>query len=127
MAKPSSQKTVAAPTPLLLGIPHMKGIELFLLKDIICFEGNGKDTNIYILYTDITNGIRIIKRTATRCLKYYQDRLPEIFMRVHKSFIVNVSYLRGIARNNQIEFSHSVPVVVKTNAEAKKQLMKNMV
>jgi len=126
MAKSASQKTVANRKLLMLGIPGMKGTELFQLNDVICFEGNGKDTNIYILHHDAANGSHIIKRTATRCLKYYQNKLPEMFMRVHKSFIVNVLYLNGIGRNNRIEFSQTLNLTVKINDEAKKLLMNIM-
>lgn len=68
-------------------LPMLEGFEVVVLKDIIRCEANDNLTDLYLL--DGT------KRTVCRTLKFYENVLSDYdFIRVHKSHIINVNYVK---------------------------------
>lgn len=68
-------------------LPMLEGFEVVVLKDIIRCEANDNLTDLYLL--DGT------KRTVCRTLKFYENVLNDYdFIRVHKSHIINVNYVK---------------------------------
>ncbi len=70
-----------------LTISHSRGIKIIDQTDIEFIEAKGNCTDIY--FKDKT------KYTDTRTLKVYENLLdPNQFFRTHKSYIINLSYLK---------------------------------
>ncbi len=66
-------------------VSHMKGIKLFDTKNITYLEAKGNCTEIH--FSDASRYL------DTRTLKVYEELLDDSFYRIHKSFIVNLSFL----------------------------------
>lgn len=68
-------------------LPMMEGFEVVILKDIVRCEANDNLTDLYL--SDGT------KRTVCRTLKFYENVLRDYdFIRVHKSHIINVNFVK---------------------------------
>jgi two-component system LytT family response regulator len=67
-------------------LPTMEGFEIVKMEDIVRLKGNGNFTDLYL-----TNGS---KKMACRFLKHFAEMLPLPFMRVHKSHIVNLRFVK---------------------------------
>ncbi|HLO79543.1 MAG TPA: LytTR family DNA-binding domain-containing protein [Chitinophagaceae bacterium] len=91
-----------------LCIPSLKGFQVVELKDIIYCEASGSYTNIYF-----TDGSNIC---ASKPILEYEELLADAgFVRIHKSYLVNIihirEYLRGeggsVVLNNNMELEVS--------------------
>lgn len=70
-----------------VAISHTKGIKLVDIEEIIYLEASGNCTMIHF-----TDGKRYLD---TRTLKVYEGILnPSIFYRIHKSYIINLNFLK---------------------------------
>lgn len=70
-----------------LTISHSRGIKIVNIEDIEYLEAMGNCTDIF--FKDKT------KYTDTRTLKTYEDILDtKLFFRTHKSFMINLTYLK---------------------------------
>lgn len=72
-------------------LPTLEGFEVIRMEDIVRLQGNGNFTDIYL-----KDGS---KKMACRFLKHYEDILPHPFLRVHKSHIINIEYVRSFHKN----------------------------
>jgi two-component system, LytTR family, response regulator len=68
-------------------LPTLEGFEVVKMKEIIRLRGNGNFTDIYL-----QNGQ---KKMVCRFLKHFSEILPLPFLRVHKSHIVNLSFVKS--------------------------------
>ena len=68
-------------------LPTLEGFEVVKMEDIVRLRGNGNFTDIYL-----SNGS---KKMVCRFLKHFSEILPYPFMRVHKSHIINVSFIKS--------------------------------
>ncbi|MEM8509289.1 MAG: response regulator [Bacteroidota bacterium] len=69
-----------------LAIPTMEGLDMIEVKHIIYLQSDANYTHIHILANK--------KITAPKTLKYFEEILDErLFFRVHKSYLVNVSFI----------------------------------
>lgn len=75
-----------------LTIPTVEGFDVVKMEQIIRFRGNGNFTDVYL--TDAS------KKMACRFLKHFEDLLPENFLRVHKSHIINLNYVKQYHKGN---------------------------
>ncbi|MES2690685.1 MAG: LytTR family DNA-binding domain-containing protein [Bacteroidota bacterium] len=66
-------------------LPTLEGFEVLKMEEIVRLQGNGNFTDVYL------NDGR--KKMACRFLKHYHEILPPPFLRVHKSHIINISYV----------------------------------
>ncbi len=66
-------------------LPTLNGFEIVKPEEIIRLQGNGNFTDIYL-----TNGK---KKMVCRFLKHFADILPDSFIRIHKSHIINTSFV----------------------------------
>jgi len=73
-------------------IPTQTGFEVLKLENIIHFEADGNFTNIYL-----NDGS---KRMACRFLKYFEDILQHPFVRIHRSHLININYLKAYHKGN---------------------------
>jgi len=67
-------------------LPTMEGFEVVKMEDIVRLKGNGNFTDLYLV--DGT------KKMACRFLKHFSEMLPLPFIRVHKSHIVNLRFVK---------------------------------
>lgn len=65
-----------------LVLPTLEGFDVVKTENIIRLQGNGNFTDIFL------HGKQ--KKMVCRFLKYFEDLLPDHFMRIHKSHIVNI-------------------------------------
>lgn len=68
-------------------LPTLDGFDVVKMEEIIRLKGNGNFTDVYL-----TNGT---KKLVCRFLKHFSEMLPHPFIRVHKSHIINVHYVRS--------------------------------
>jgi len=90
-------------------LPTLEGFELVKMENIMRLQGNGNFTDIYL--KDKT------KKMVCRFLKYFTEILPFPFIRVHKSHIINVNFVKSYHKgsggyvvledNTEIEISPS--------------------
>jgi len=70
-----------------LVLPLIDGFEVIQMKDVIRCKGNGNFTDFYLLDGS--------KKMICRTLRFYEETLEEFgFMRVHKSHILNLQFVR---------------------------------
>lgn len=67
-------------------LPTLEGFEVVKMEDIVRLRGNGNFTDLYL-----ANGS---KKMVCRFLKHFSEILPYPFMRVHKSHIINVNFVK---------------------------------
>lgn len=70
-----------------LVLPTMEGYDLVKIETIVRLQGNGNFTDIY--FNDGS------KRMVCRFLKFFEEILPTQFLRVHKSHIVNIDFIKS--------------------------------
>jgi two-component system LytT family response regulator len=73
-------------------LPTLEGFEVVKMEQIIRLQGNGNFTDIYL--KDKT------KKMVCRFLKHFEEILPAPFLRVHKSHIINVEYVKSYHKNS---------------------------
>lgn len=86
-------------------LPTLEGFEVAKVHDIIRLKGNGNFTDIYF-----NNGS---KKMVCRFLKHFDELLDDSFIRIHKSHIVNLHYVKAynkggvvtLSDNSEIELS----------------------
>jgi len=73
-------------------LPTLEGFEVVKMENIIRLQGNGNFTDIYL--TDKT------KKMVCRFLKHFTEILPYPFIRVHKSHIINVNFVKSFHKSS---------------------------
>jgi two-component system LytT family response regulator len=73
-------------------LPTLEGFEVVKMADIIRLQGNGNFTDIYL-----TNGT---KKMVCRFLKHFADMLPQQFIRVHRSHIIQLHFVKEYHKGN---------------------------
>ena len=69
-------------------LPTMEGFEVVEVGEILRCEANGNLTDFYL-----KNGS---KKLICRTLKFYEDVLQDMgFLRIHRSHLINLSYVTG--------------------------------
>lgn len=88
-----------------LVIPGSKVFSIVLVDDIIMCQAEGYLTHFFL------SGKRKIH--ATKSLKYYEELFENrLLIRVHRSFLINLSHVKGYTNQNEIllEEGHSCPL-----------------
>jgi two-component system LytT family response regulator len=84
-----------------LVVYNSKGFTVLKTDEIIYLEADGYCTNFYLAGK--------VKISSSRNLKFYSDLLPAAeFMRVHHSFIVNLSHITGYNCQDEILLSDNL-------------------
>ncbi|PZR19091.1 MAG: DNA-binding response regulator [Flavobacterium psychrophilum] len=96
-------------------LPTMEGFEVVKMEEIIRLKGNGNFTDLYL-----TNGD---KKMACRFLKYFGEMLPLPFIRVHKSHIVNLNFVKLYNKGGYITLEDGAEVEI--SPTYKEEFMKN--
>ena len=85
-------------------LPTMEGFEIVKMDEIIRLKGNGNFTDLYL-----TNGN---KKMACRFLKHFSEMLPLPFLRVHKSHIVNLNFVKLYNKGGYITLEDGAEVEI---------------
>ncbi len=94
-------------------LPMLDGFEVVTLKDIVWCDANDNLTELHLL--DGT------KRTVCKTLKFYENVLQDYdFIRVHKSHIVNINYVKQYkkGKGGEIILTNGVAVRVSPTRKA---------
>jgi two-component system LytT family response regulator len=76
----------------LLVLPTLEGFEVVKMENIVRLKGNGNFTDVHL-----TDGS---KKMVCRFLKHFADLLPDSFMRVHKTHIINLNFVKKYHKGN---------------------------
>lgn len=68
-------------------LPTLEGFEVVKMEEIVRLRGNGNFTDLYL-----SNGQ---KKMVCRFLKHFTEILPFPFIRVHKSNMINVNFVKS--------------------------------
>ena len=73
-------------------LPTLEGFEVVKMENIVRLQGNGNFTNLYLSNKE--------KKMVCRFLKHFHELLPFPFVRVHKSHIVNVHFIKAYHKSS---------------------------
>ncbi len=103
-----------------LVLPTLEGFDVIKAENVVRLQGNGNFTDIFL------HGKQ--KKMVCRFLKYFEELLPDHFIRIHKSHIVNskyiVSYHKGSGGYVTLEDGSEIEVSVTYKDELLKLLGK---
>jgi two-component system LytT family response regulator len=68
-------------------LPTLDGFDVVKMGDIVRMKGNGNFTDVYL-----ENGS---KKMVCRFLKHFTEILPHPFVRIHKSHIINIHFVKS--------------------------------
>ncbi|HYH13660.1 MAG TPA: LytTR family DNA-binding domain-containing protein [Flavisolibacter sp.] len=77
-SKPEKQQVI---------LPTLDGFDVVKMEEIVRLKGNGNFTDVYL-----TDGR---KKMVCRFLKHFTEILPYPFLRIHKSHIINISFVKS--------------------------------
>jgi two-component system LytT family response regulator len=82
----SNYGSIKLPPPARIAIPDTSGIEYFRHDEVIYVKADGSYCTL------VLKDHR--KKTLSRPLRYIEDKIPqELFVRVHRSYLVNTQYI----------------------------------
>lgn len=97
-------------------LPVLDGFEVVQVKEILRLQANDNFTDFHLL-----DGSR---KVICRTLKFYEDILKEYdFLRVHKSHIVNLQYIKAYKKGKGGQVTLSDGSVVDVSASRKQELL----
>jgi two-component system, LytTR family, response regulator len=92
-------------------LPTLEGFEVVKMEEIVRLRGNGNFTDIYL-----QNGS---KKMVCRFLKHFTEILPLPFLRVHKSHMVNLNFVKSYNKSGYLTLHDATEVEVSsTNKES---------
>lgn len=96
------------PGPVRIAVPVSSGVEIVRIEDIVYLQADGSYTRMYLSQDQ--------PLTLSRNLKHFEDQLTDNFgfFRCHRSFLVNISYIRKILKTDggtiQLTNGNSLPI-----------------
>ncbi|MFB9109526.1 LytR/AlgR family response regulator transcription factor [Flavobacterium gyeonganense] len=94
-SKPEKQQVI---------LPTLEGFEVVKMEEIVRLRGNGNFTDLYL-----NNGN---KKMVCRFLKHFSEILPLPFIRVHKSHIINMNYVKSYNKGGIITLNDGSEIEV---------------
>ena len=85
-------------------LPTLEGFEVVKMEEIVRIRGNGNFTDIYL-----SNGS---KKMVCRFLKHFSELLPFPFIRVHKSHIINVNFVKSYNKGGTLTLNDGSEIEV---------------
>ena len=85
-------------------LPTLEGFEVVLMKDIVRLKGNGNFTDLFLVDGS--------KKMVCRFLKHFSEILPFPFMRVHKSHIININFVKSYNKGGFITLQDEAEIEV---------------
>jgi two-component system LytT family response regulator len=96
-------------------LPTLEGFDVVKMEDIIRLRGNGNFTDLYL-----NNGS---KKMVCRFLKHFSEILPLPFLRVHKSHIINMNFVKSYNKGGYITLCDDSEIEV--SSTYKEEFVKN--
>lgn len=96
-------------------LPTLEGFEVVKMEDIVRLRGNGNFTDLYL-----NNGN---KKMVCRFLKHFSEILPLPFIRVHKSNIINMNYVKSYNKGGFVTMDDTSEIEV--SITYKEEFLKN--
>ncbi len=87
-----------------LVLPTLEGFEVARLEHIVRFRGNGNFTDVHL-----ADGS---KKMVCRFLKHYEEILARPFLRVHKTHIINVDFVKAYHKSGYVTLLDGAEVEV---------------
>lgn len=96
-------------------LPTLEGFEVVKMEQIYRLRGNGNFTDLYL--NDGT------KKMVCRFLKHFSEILPLPFLRVHKSHIINMNYVKSYNKGGFVTLSDGSEIEI--SSTYKEEFLKN--
>jgi two-component system, LytTR family, response regulator len=96
-------------------LPTLEGFEVVKMEEIVRLRGNGNFTDLYL-----NNGT---KKMVCRFLKHFSEILPLPFIRVHKSHIININFVKSYNKGGFVIMNDASEIEVSTTY--KEDFLKN--
>jgi two-component system LytT family response regulator len=91
-------------------LPTLEGFEVAKTSDILRLKGNGNFTDIYF-----TDGA---KKMICRFLKHFDEILDKPFLRIHKSHIINMDYVKSYNKGGYVTLRDDSEIELSTTYKA---------
>ncbi|MES2763004.1 MAG: LytTR family DNA-binding domain-containing protein [Bacteroidota bacterium] len=91
-------------------LPTLEGFEVAKIHDIIRLKGNGNFTDIY--FKDGS------KKMVCRFLKHFDEMLDKPFIRIHKSHIININYVKSYNKGGVVTLSDNSEIEISATYKA---------
>lgn len=85
-------------------LPTLEGFEVVMMKDIMRLKGNGNFTDLFLVDGS--------KKMVCRFLKHFSEILPFPFMRVHKSHIININFVKSYNKGGFITLQDEAEIEI---------------
>ena len=96
-------------------LPTLEGFEVIKMEEIVRLRGNGNFTDLYL-----NNGT---KKMVCRFLKHFSEILPLPFIRVHKSNIINLNYVKSYNKGGYVTMNDGSEIEI--SITYKEEFLKN--
>jgi len=87
-------------------LPTLEGFEVVKMEEIVRLKGNGNFTDLFL-----ANGS---KKMVCRFLKHFSEILPLPFIRVHKSHIINLHFVKAYNKGGYVTMNDESEIEVST-------------
>ncbi|ASS48066.1 MAG: DNA-binding response regulator [Candidatus Fluviicola riflensis] len=85
-------------------LPTLEGFEVVKMEEIVRLKGNGNFTDLFL-----ANGS---KKMVCRFLKHFSEILPFPFIRVHKSHIINIHFVKAYNKGGYVTMNDDSEIEV---------------
>lgn len=96
-------------------LPTLEGFEVVKMEEIVRLRGNGNFTDLYL-----ADGS---KKMVCRFLKHFTEILPYPFLRVHKSHIININYVKSYNKGGYVVLNDAAEIEI--SPTYKEQFLRN--
>lgn len=99
-------------------LPTLHGFDVIKSEEIVKLQANGNFTDVFL-----QNGS---KKMICKFLKHFDDTLPDCFVRIHRSHIVNSNYIRSYSKSAGGFLTLSDGSEVEVSASYKEKLLQRL-
>ena len=99
-------------------LPTMQGFDVTKTEDIVKLQAKGNFTEVFL-----TNGTH---KLICKFLKHFDDLLEQPFIRVHRSYIVNLSFIRSYSKGAGGYITMQDGSEIEVSASYKEELLKSL-
>lgn len=85
-------------------LPTLQGFDVVRTEDILRLQADGNFTQVYL-----TDGS---KKMVCRFLKYFDDLLEHPFIRVHRSHVININFVKSYHKSGTVTLSDQTEIEV---------------
>ncbi len=85
-------------------LPTLQGFDVVKTEDIVRLQADGNFTQVYLIDGS--------KKMVCRFLKHFDDLLENPFVRVHRSHIINIQFVKSYHKNGEIILKEGTEIEV---------------